>query len=288
MMTQIHAYSNGDDADLFPLPLRSRTPRGTPAPSSRGSPAGSDLSLHRAVGEGSPKVPSALGSGAESRDYAREWSDGARERERERERESSRSEAVCVALGFGREARLVEKCEHWLLCPPGEGSGQSLRDSSREREARDVDKPLPVLPRLAMSVLAAGPYSPALAPRVDPAASGGGGSHHLRVASAPAGSPATLSRSASTGAVFPSSPPTSASKSASASTSTSASASALTSTSSLTPAIPSTNTSPRAPALPPPPPLARLRSPSTSGRKAFGALVDVLTGVTSMSGGMAI
>ncbi|KAJ6605265.1 hypothetical protein DFH09DRAFT_1300001 [Mycena vulgaris] len=299
-MTQIHACADDDDADLFPLPSRSSTPRSTPAPSPKGSPVGSDLSVHRVGGKGSPKVPSALGPGAEGRDHARDCSDGARERERERER--SRSEAVCIALGSGgrrarEEREKVEKCERGLLCPPGSGSGskESSRNSSREREARDVDKPLPVLPRLATSVLAAGPYSPALAPRVDPAASRGGGSHHLRVASAPAGSPTTLSGSASVGAGFPSSAPASAPKpivasaSASASTSTSTSASAPTSTSPLTR---STSTSPRAPALPPPPSptlrraassSSRLRSPSTSstgkaGRKAFGALVDVLKG----------
>ncbi|KAF8129433.1 hypothetical protein K438DRAFT_1887549, partial [Mycena galopus ATCC 62051] len=156
-------------------------------------------------------------------------------REKEKEKERSRSEAVCIALGTGgrrereeREREKAAKCSRGLLLPPGDGrecsdsSNSASRESSREgsvergvargrgggggsgstsdadSERRDVDKPLPVLPHLATSVLTAGRYSPALAPRTskavqDAAPGQGKSSSHVRVASAPAGGSPTSS-----------------------------------------------------------------------------------------------
>ncbi|KAJ7088401.1 hypothetical protein B0H15DRAFT_289918 [Mycena belliarum] len=313
--TPVPAYADDDDAELFPLPCRAGTPRGSPAPtpkgspaatpSSGGSPAGSELSVHRAGRtQGSPLAP-----GRETA-YTREQEGEekkAGEAKRERERRS-RSEAVCVALGSGgrreREERervaAMATCARGLLLPPGEG-GTGSRESSRsrsgssesllagagtdegerERERRDQDKPLPVLPRLAAVVLATGPYSPAIAPRARPL------SYHARVASAPAGASSPDTASAPPLPLPSSATPTT--PTASTSTSTDASTSISTTAPTATPS--------RSPPAPPPasPPLRRsssamrLRSPSTSstgrtGRRAFGALVDALKGVTSMSG----
>ncbi|KAJ7751927.1 hypothetical protein DFH07DRAFT_1032119 [Mycena maculata] len=291
----VPAYADDDDAELFPLPSRGSTPGTSPRGSPAGSPGGSAVSVAR--GGGSPKAGGLLAQATQARGgtpYSREGVQG------------GAGEKACVVLGAvgrrEREERESEKerratCARGLLLPPGDvrgngnghergenGSGSSREGSvssgeGSEAERRDVEKPLPVLPRLAASVLAAGPYSPAIAPRVypppiSPTTAAGQGSHHARGASAPPG-PSSRARS----------PPTAFPASASA-----PSASA-----------PSTAT----PAPPPPAPLrrassaARLRSPSTSstgtgkgggggsaaGRKAFGALVDVLKGVTSMSGG---
>ncbi|KAJ7057873.1 hypothetical protein C8F01DRAFT_1151389 [Mycena amicta] len=85
----------------------------------------------------------------------------------------------------------MAKCERGLLLPPGDErdfsptidsrgrgdlaslSSNTSRSSSRDSRCSDSDsitgtdeKPLPGLPRLATSILAAGPYSPALAPRL--------------------------------------------------------------------------------------------------------------------------
>ncbi|KAJ7112394.1 hypothetical protein C8R43DRAFT_150536 [Mycena crocata] len=248
---------------------------------------------------------------------------GRRERE-ERERAVSRNSQTQAAEVEPRSPSTpggVAKCKNGLLIPVDErerererdrtessSTGTSSREGSREsgtvsekEEARDSDKPLPVLPRLATSVLAAGPYSPALVPRPAPAVLSSGkekGSHHLRIASAPAASPTVP-----TSPPAPSPPPAAAASvpapkplaravSSSSSTPKTKPKPRSTSTSGSSPAT--TSSSPT-PGLRRVSSFARLRSTSTSstgkgsapgaGRKVFGAFVDVLKGVTSISGG---
>ncbi|KAJ7857169.1 hypothetical protein B0H13DRAFT_1159605 [Mycena leptocephala] len=270
-------------------------------------------------------------------------STGRREREereraeREREREPS----------GGDKGVPMAKCARGLLLPPGderecdssassssrEGSRAGSREGSCDRESassdaegegRDLERPLPVLARLATSVLAAGPYSPALAPRSYAEdvhlTANAGKSSHLRVASAPA-STSSSSTSAPTASSSTTAPPGRSANPPSLVSSESDSAAATTPTRSRTKSASTSSTSPTTPkpparsatltnvtSLQPPPQqglrrassFARLRSTSTSssgpgsgsggvmgkgGRKAFGALVDVLKGVTSLSGG---
>ncbi|KAF8164493.1 hypothetical protein K438DRAFT_1984640 [Mycena galopus ATCC 62051] len=256
-----------------------------------------------------------------------------REKEKEKERSRSEAVCIALGTGGRREREERErererekaaKCSRGLLLPPGDGrecsdsSNSASRESSREgsvergvargrgggggsgstsdadSERRDVDKPLPVLPHLATSVLTAGRYSPALAPRTskavqDAAPGQGKSSSHVRVASAPAGgSPTSSSFKPSTSPA----PPT-----PTISTSTSAHLGRAKSASTSSPTTPTSSTS-TAVAAPTPGGqiLARVsslkgkrtRSSSSSsagksGRKAFGALVDVLKGVTSIS-----
>ncbi|KAJ7232453.1 hypothetical protein B0H12DRAFT_192230 [Mycena haematopus] len=265
---------------------------------------------------------------------------------KKREGERSRSEAVCVALGSmgrreremrerergrelerEREAGKVAKCSLGLLLPPGDerecsdsshsNSNAGSREGSVERgstgsdadssERRDLEKPLPVLPRLATSVLAAGPYSPALAPRTyktfgdvdavqaEGQAQGQGQakSNHFRGASAPAG---VTARDASqpppipTATPIPIATPTPTHQGRAKSASTSSAPLSSTATSAISASPPTPTPAPQHGHI-----LARvssrkgtrLRSASSSSagkRKAFGALVDVLKGVTSMGG----
>ncbi|KAJ7606019.1 hypothetical protein FB45DRAFT_941556 [Roridomyces roridus] len=273
----IAAYADDDDADLFPLPSASSSRAGTPAT----SPAGSDTSVHRLVNvKGSPRaaglLPAALagaraGSGSGT-PYSRE---GVQEGMRCR----SRSEAVCVALGSG----------------PGRGRKEQQEEDGEdgwvEVESSDREKSLPIIPPLAVSVLAAGPYSPALAPRVTKqqaslaaAAAAGHGQGHLRVSSAPEATESVLTTSVSapsTTTVPPKSTPAALSSSTPTST---------------PPPVQRSTSLQRTVSL------GRTRSRSASdkdkdkggngktghgGHGAFGALVGVLKGVTSMSGPVA-
>ncbi|KAJ7611334.1 hypothetical protein FB45DRAFT_1120103 [Roridomyces roridus] len=182
----IAVYADDDDADLFPLPSASSS---TPAT----SPAGSDTSVHRLVNvKGSPRaaglLPAALASARAGSGSGTPYS---REGVQEGMRCRSRSEAVCVALGSGAGRGRREQQE------------EDGEDGWVEVASSDQEKPLPIIPPLAASVLAAGPYSPALAPRVTTqqaslAAAAGHGQGHLRVSSAPEATESVLSTSPST------------------------------------------------------------------------------------------
>ncbi|KAF7289890.1 hypothetical protein MIND_01363700 [Mycena indigotica] len=276
---------------------------------------------------------------------------------------SSISSTASGQLGSHKTA----KCERGLLLPPGDerdpthtaeprgrGDAASLssntsRSSSRDSRCSDNDsgvdeKALPNLPPLATSVLAAGPYSPTLAPRLPVYASlamlsesesesGEGAtmeareqeeeqtvgraaglrvgspesihnskraSLHLRVASAPAAAPSSSSNTSPIAE-----PPVTSPKALLTSNNSSLS----TTLSKPKPAPPITRTGrgksastsltlDKSSSTQPPSPivrrsnsLARIRSTSVSsvgkgtGRKAFGALVDVLRGVASVGGG---
>ncbi|KAJ7606012.1 hypothetical protein FB45DRAFT_1012233 [Roridomyces roridus] len=178
--------SDDDDADLFPLPSASSS---TPAT----SPAGSDTSVHRLVNvKGSPRAPGLLPAAlAGARAGSGSGTPYSREGVQEGMRCRSRSEAVCVALGSGAGRGRREQQE------------EDGEDGWVEVASSDQEKPLPIIPPLAASVLAAGPYSPALAPRVTTqqaslAAAAGHGQGHLRVSSAPEATESVLSTSPST------------------------------------------------------------------------------------------
>ncbi|KAJ7363087.1 hypothetical protein DFH08DRAFT_329847 [Mycena albidolilacea] len=273
-----------------------------------------------------------------------------------KERERSRSEAVCLALGsMGRREREAlersAKCSRGLLLPPGDerecsdsssthsnnsNSNSNSHSNAGSREGsmeggsgesavagagagvRTGEKPLPVLPHLATSVLAAGLYSPAIASRGHPreanasnessSTSGSGSTQgkgsHLRVASAPAGvslasASASEEAASSTTPAPTATPATPTSASTATPTPTTGRSTRAASTPSAAPvkgnrAKSASTASATAPApgqlLRRDSSFKRLRSTSTSsagksgGRKAFGALVEVLKGVTSMSG----
>ncbi|KAJ7660897.1 hypothetical protein DFH06DRAFT_1400324, partial [Mycena polygramma] len=214
----------------------------------------------------------------------------------------------------GASASGVSKCARGLLLPPGDerecdaGSGSSSasnsREGSRERGSgsseagAEADKPLPVLPPLATSVLAAGPYSPVIEKPVERQEHGSvGKGSHLRGASAPAASGSSGLSTSTTRTVTPTlTPPTARSTSATSSTKPTSGTkptatrakSGSTSLAAAPLLAPGTPTLRRASSF------ARMRSASSSsthksggggGRNPFGALVDVLKGVTSMSGG---
>ncbi|KAJ7159652.1 hypothetical protein C8R46DRAFT_1287102 [Mycena filopes] len=283
----------------------------------------------------------ALGSHGRREREEREQREKERERLREVEREQERQRERERGHQRERTDSTAAKCARGLLLPPGderecdwparEGSAEHLhsREGSRERERvpsgssasasasdgeeRDLERPLPVLPRLATSVLAAGPYSPALAPRSNhadgPSSSASpptkASSSHLRVASAPAASPSS-SPSGSTATVARSASPSTTTRAKSASTSTSVAPTLSTSRSSPLPHPRNASQPPSSaraavsasqPSLRRASSFARLRSSSSAsgkdkdkaastGRKAFGAFVDVLKGVTSISGGV--
>ncbi|KAK7007997.1 hypothetical protein R3P38DRAFT_3593118 [Favolaschia claudopus] len=282
---------------------------------------GSGGNLKR-LSRGSPVLPSAMRereSSAESGDAMRAPSPTMRtpsqtvcvtlgavgRKEREARELAALKERESAAKDKERERKLsgnvtggvaMAKCSRGLLLPPGDDRDCSESSSSREgsidrRSSADMstsegveEKKLPDLP----GAVTPRPYSPGLSASSSSARPG----IHLRIASAPAevSSSSSTSRSQShhhstssslvpavSAPTLPSTAPTHPK---------SASSSAVGS-----PRGKSASSSPAVPPLARNSSLKRLRSSSAAsstksgGRKAFGALVDVLKGVTSMSGG---
>ncbi|KAK7065005.1 hypothetical protein R3P38DRAFT_63466 [Favolaschia claudopus] len=225
----------------------------------------------------------------EARELAalKERESAAKDKERERKLSGNVTGGVAMA-----------KCSRGLLLPPGDDRDCSESSSSREgsidrRSSADMstsegveEKRLPDLP----GAVTPRPYSPGLSASSSSSSARPG--IHLRIASAPAevSSSSSTSRSQSHHHSTSSSLVTAVSAPTIPSTTTthpkSASSSAVGS-----PRGKSASSSPAVPPLARNSSLKRLRSSSAAsstksgGRKAFGALVDVLKGVTSMSGG---
>ncbi|KAJ7649337.1 hypothetical protein DFH06DRAFT_1475763, partial [Mycena polygramma] len=271
-------------------------------------------------GSGSKETPPPSPRESERRERERSRSEavcvalgsmGRRERE-ERERGASASAGQPRERErnwSGASASGVSKCARGLLLPPGDerecdaGSGSSSasnsREGSRERGSgsseagAEAGKPLPVLPPLATSVLAAGPYSPVIEKPVERQEHGSvGKGSHLRGASAPAAPGSSGLTTSTTRTVTPTpTPPTARSTSATSSTKPTSGTKPI-----ATRAKSGSTSLAAAPLLAPGTPtlrrassFARMRSASSSsahksggggGRNPFGALVDVLKGVT--------